>query len=86
MSSMTPKIFSVLIASIAVLGTSICDHRPAAAANALAMAANEYEFKGGYPTDETVQYAYKNADLSRAIEAYRFFYPTVSGHAIFKGN
>ena len=30
--------------------------------------------------------AYDEADLNRAVQAYRFFYPTVSGAAIFKGN
>jgi hypothetical protein len=45
-----------------------------------------YTFKGGYPTPETVQKAYDDADLNRAIQAYRVFYPTVSGAAIFKGN
>ena len=41
-------------------------------------AAQEYAFKGGFPTPETVQQAYDDADLNRAIQAYRFFYPTVS--------
>jgi hypothetical protein len=45
-----------------------------------------YGFEGGFPTPETVQRAYDDADLNRAIEAYRFFFPTVSGLAIFKGN
>ena len=45
-----------------------------------------YAFSLGFPEDGTVQQAYDDADLSRAIEAYRFFYPTVSGAAIFKGN
>src|SRR4051812_3331001 len=45
-----------------------------------------YEFKGGYPTPETVQKAYDDADLSRAIEAYKFFYPTVSIVGTWKGN
>jgi hypothetical protein len=45
-----------------------------------------YEFEGGYPTLETVQRAYDDADLNRAIQAYRFFYPTVSAAAIYKGN
>jgi hypothetical protein len=46
----------------------------------------EFTFKGGYPTEETIKRAYHDADLNRAIEAYRFFYPTVSGAALFKGN
>src|SRR5215831_2368090 len=45
-----------------------------------------YTFKNDFPTQETAQRAFDDADLNRAIEAYRFFYPTVSGAAIFKGN
>jgi hypothetical protein len=45
-----------------------------------------YEFAGGYPTPATVQQAYDDIDLNRAIHAYRFFYPTVSVAAIYKGN
>lgn len=46
----------------------------------------EYEFEGGIPTPATVQRAYDDADLNRALQAYRFFFPSVSGLAIFKGN
>jgi len=49
-------------------------------------AANEYASKGGFPTGRTVQKAYDEADLARAIDAYKFFYPTVVGAAIIKGN
>lgn len=45
-----------------------------------------YVFEGGFPTPETVQRAYDDADLNRAVQAYRFFFPTVSGLAMFKGN
>jgi hypothetical protein len=45
-----------------------------------------YEFVGGFPTAETVQRAYDEADLNRAVQCYRLFFPTVSGLAIFKGN
>lgn len=45
--------------------------------------AQDYSFRGGYPTPETVQKAYDDTDLNRAIHAYRFFYPTVSSAAIF---
>jgi hypothetical protein len=48
--------------------------------------AREYEFKGGYPSSATVQKAYDEADLNRAMQMYRIFYPTVSGAAIFKGS
>src|SRR5262249_3442064 len=45
----------------------------------------DYTFERGYPTPDSVREAYDGADLNRAIQAYRFFYPTVSGAAIFKG-
>lgn len=45
-----------------------------------------YEFKGGFPTPETIQKAYDDADLNRAITAYKFFYPTVSILATYEGN
>jgi hypothetical protein len=45
-----------------------------------------YKFDRGYPVSDTAQKAYDDADLNRAVAAYKFFYPTVSGHAIFVGN
>jgi hypothetical protein len=48
--------------------------------------AQEYDFKGGYPTPETIQKAYDDADLARAIQVYKFFYPTVSFEATWRGN
>ncbi|WP_218025158.1 DUF1254 domain-containing protein [Nocardia jejuensis] len=50
------------------------------------MAHEGYEFDGGYPGPETVARVYDEIDLARAVSAYRLFYPTVSGLAIFKGN
>src|SRR5580704_2531370 len=47
---------------------------------------NGYSFERGHPSGDTAQKAYDDADLNRAVEAYRFFYPTVSGAALFKGN
>src|SRR5262249_32631527 len=47
---------------------------------------SHYAFEHGYPNDETVRQAYGDADLNRAIQAYKFFYPTVSGAAIVKGD
>jgi len=46
----------------------------------------DYEFVAGYPTDATIQKAYDDADLNRAIQTYRFFYPTVSFMGTWKGN
>jgi hypothetical protein len=45
-----------------------------------------YEFDGGFPTPGTVQRAYDEADLNRAVQCYRLFFASVSGLAIFKGN
>src|ERR1700743_961290 len=45
-----------------------------------------YAFPGGYPTPETIQRAYDDADLNRAVQCYRFFYPTVSIMATWLGN
>jgi len=47
---------------------------------------SDYEFTGGYPTEATKKKAYDDADLTRAIQAYKFFYPTVSGEGLVKGN
>ena len=35
-------------------------------------------FEGGFPTKETAARLYDEADLNRAIQTYRFFYPNVS--------
>src|SRR5688572_10168613 len=40
----------------------------------------------GYPSPEEVKRAYDDADLNREIQTYRFFYPTVSFVATWKGN
>ena len=43
------------------------------------------EFKGGFPPPETAQRIYDEADLNRAIAAYRFFYPNISILGMVKG-
>lgn len=47
---------------------------------------SHYDFERGSPSDHTIQQSYDDADLNRAVQAYKFFYPTVSGAAIVKGN
>jgi len=47
---------------------------------------SHYAFDHGFPTTSTMTQAYDDADLNRAIQAYKFFYPTVSGAAIVRGN
>lgn len=57
-----------------------------AQAEKTALEAPRYEFIRGYPKDEATRNAYDDADYARAIAAYKFFYPTVSGAAIVRGN
>jgi hypothetical protein len=52
----------------------------------LTLTPDAYAFEGGYPTPETVRRAYDDADLVRAITAYRFFFPSVSGISVYNGN
>src|ERR1700721_2042176 len=47
---------------------------------------SHYAFERGFPSEGTARLAYNDADLNRAIQSYKFFYPTVSGAAIVKGN
>jgi hypothetical protein len=43
-----------------------------------------YEFERGFPAAGTTERAYDAADLRRAIEAYKFFYPTVATEAVIQ--
>ena len=45
-----------------------------------------YVIRGGFPTGDTAALAFDEADLVRALHAYRFFYPTVSFEATWRGN
>lgn len=46
----------------------------------------DYQFSQGYPTANDATRALADSDLGRAIQAYRFWYPTVSNEGIFEGN
>jgi hypothetical protein len=48
-------------------------------------AAQEYEFRNGYPTPETARRVQDEQDYQRAVQAYRFFYPAVSMEGTFQG-
>lgn len=50
------------------------------------LAQQNNDFPGGFPREETVHQVFSDMDLNRAIEAYRYFFPTVSGAAIFHGS
>ena len=44
------------------------------------------QLRRGYPTPDTTLRARNDAELQRAIVAYRFWYPAVSNEGIFNGN
>jgi hypothetical protein len=52
----------------------------------MATASAELLFRGGFPTPEMADSIMDARDFSRATEAYRFFYPTVSMEAVMQGH
>lgn len=79
------KMLSVLAAPL-IIGIAACNQDSKKAAVSTESNTAEYEFVNGYPTDGTIRKAYDDADLARAVQAYKFFYATVSGEAIIRGN
>ncbi|WP_241054643.1 DUF1254 domain-containing protein [Achromobacter xylosoxidans] len=49
-------------------------------------APSDNRYAQGFPTHKAAQKARDDADLQRALVAYRFWYPTVSVEGIFNGN
>jgi hypothetical protein len=47
-------------------------------------AKSPYKFERGFPTSGTAKSAYDASDLRRAIEAYKFFYPTIGTEAVMQ--
>ncbi len=47
--------------------------------------AKDSPLKGGFPTAQTAHRVHDEQDDHRAVQAYRFFYPTVSMEATFQG-
>ncbi|MCY1273874.1 hypothetical protein D9M69_227320 [compost metagenome] len=66
------------------LGLLVCSALPFAAQAAESPAVAPYEFHNGFPTRQTVDRVYDEIDLNRAVQAYRFFYPSVSMYALWK--
>ncbi|HEY7212009.1 MAG TPA: DUF1254 domain-containing protein [Bryobacteraceae bacterium] len=81
-----PLLLFSALAALALMGGCQPKTAERTSATSTGTAVTEYTFERGYPASDTAQKAYDEADLNRAVEAYRFFYPTVSGSAIFKGN
>ena len=82
------KIFLPLLATVFVTAcTKSTEVRTETSSDASKETSDEgYKFVNGYPTEATLQKAYDDADLNRAIQAYKFFYPTVSGEGLIRGN
>lgn len=59
-------------------GRAGCEGKGCAVASAV-------EFENGFPSVESARAVHGEQDLRRAVEAYRFFYPTVSLEGIFQG-
>ena len=85
---MAVSLLAVLAAGCERAPTSQDASQPKAESNvplAATSSADSYELKGGFPTAQAAQRSIDDVDLSRAIVAYRFFYPTVSMEATFWG-
>ena len=75
----TPTVLALTI----LLGCAPAAQKPAGGGTA---GGTDYTYKNGYPTPESSTKALDDADLQRALVAYRFWYPTVSCEGIFSGN
>jgi hypothetical protein len=75
--------FKIGIAVVAVLLAGACQTTPDKKTSDKGVG---YAFERSYPAASTIQSAFDDSELARAVQAYKFFYPTVSGAAMFKGN
>ncbi len=75
--------FTVLLSAVTLLAVS-CNNCPRQSTQS--PAPGGFEFVNGYPTEATISKAYDEADLNRAIQTYRFFFPSVSILATWDGN
>jgi hypothetical protein len=75
----------VLLLVLATFAGSCNSHYPAPSTTTEAKP-NGYTFERSYPSGDTAQKTYDDSDLNSAITAYKFFYPTVSIVATWKGN
>jgi len=87
----TMKQIAVAAALIAcVVSPTACSREPASAAasgapTAPPAATTSYAFERGFPVAETAQRVHDEEDFERAVQAYQFFYPTISQEGMFQG-
>src|ERR1700748_2144433 len=76
---------AVLLCAIALCASALvsCNQQPPPATST---SETSYSFERSYPSGDTASKAYDDTDLNTAITAYKFFYPTVSIAATWKGN
>jgi hypothetical protein len=73
----TSKLTKSILAVFAVVALSITTTHAQSADSPL-------QFERGYPVAGTAQNVYDASDLRRAIEAYKFFYPTMGTEAVMQ--
>jgi hypothetical protein len=66
-----------------IIGAAVVWSEASTAAHAQS-AKSPYKFECGFPSAGTAEKAYDDADLRRAIEAYKFFYGTVATEAVMQ--
>ncbi|WP_447982311.1 DUF1254 domain-containing protein [Achromobacter kerstersii] len=72
--------------AVAAFGIFLACASPVLQAKPDGASAPAYRFTNGFPSQQATQRARDDADLQRALVAYRFWYPTVSMEGIFNGN
>ncbi len=66
----------LLVLTAACIGCDGVDRNEASGGIAASQAVSANQFERGFPTAVTAEKAHDAADLRRAIEAYKFFFPT----------
>jgi len=77
---MKRELMKVLVLAV-ILGVSV-----SAYAETVESRIGTLEFKGGYPTEATIQKAYDQLDVQRATQAYLEFMPMMSVQSIFESH
>jgi hypothetical protein len=81
---------ALLLASLSIcagLLTACQESRPNDATTVTAPnGAPGYSFSHGYPSADAAAKAIDDTDFGRAVQAYKFWYPTISNEGIFQGN
>jgi hypothetical protein len=86
-----PKVYALAAVAVLMVMVTGCE-QPKSGTSTGSQAADQntvdagYAFQAGFPVSNTAQKAIEDTDFQRAVQAYRFWYPTVSNEGIFQGN